>query len=318
MRAHAHVPPSAIGLIVGAVLCFTILDATVKHLADRYPIPLLVWARYTVQTLVILLWLLPKMGVGLFRTPRLRLHARPRRDPAAVVAVLLQRAQVPAARRGDRDQLRNADPGHHPGGGLSRRADDAPAHRARAGGHRRNVPDRAAGSVVFQGAALLALGSAVFYGTFQILTRMLAGEDSRVLLFYPAIIGTLMMTALLPWLGIDVAMPWSDVAFIGVAGLLGTIGHFLFILAFQRAPASALTPFTYMQLVWATLDRLDRVRQFSRCVDAGRHGGDRRQRPADRAARARGARRTRRRSPPPSTEIARGRDGSAAARAPGV
>jgi len=109
------------------------------------------------------------------------------------------------------------------------------------------------GSVVFQGAALLALGSAVFYGTFQILTRMLAGEDSRVLLFYPAIIGTVMMTVLLPWLGIDVAMPWADVAFIGAAGLLGTVGHFLFILAFQRAPASALTPFTYMQLVWATL-----------------------------------------------------------------
>ena len=82
---------------------------------------------------------------------------------------------------------------------------------------------------------------------------MLAGEDSRVLLFYPALVGTLMMTALLPWLGIDVAVPWSDVAFIFVAGLLGTFGHFLFILAFQRAPASALTPFTYMQLVWATL-----------------------------------------------------------------
>ncbi len=41
-----------------------------QALADRYPIPLLVWARYTVQTLVILLWLLPRMGVGLFRTPR--------------------------------------------------------------------------------------------------------------------------------------------------------------------------------------------------------------------------------------------------------
>ena len=35
--------------------------------------------------------------------------------------------------------------------------------------------------------------------------------------------------------------------------MLGTLGHFLFILAFQRAPASALTPFTYMQLVWAML-----------------------------------------------------------------
>jgi drug/metabolite transporter (DMT)-like permease len=27
----------------------------------------------------------------------------------------------------------------------------------------------------------------------------------------------------------------------------------MFIRAFQRAPASALTPFTYLQLVWATL-----------------------------------------------------------------
>ena len=91
------------------------------------------------------------------------------------------------------------------------------------------------GSVVFQGAALLALGSAVFYGTFQILTRMLAGEDSRVLLFYPAILGTLMMSGtLLPWLGIGFEMPWSDVAFIGFAGLLGTLGHFLF---HPRVPA---------------------------------------------------------------------------------
>ena len=36
-------------------------------------------------------------------------------------------------------------------------------------------------------------------------------------------------------------------------GVLGTVGHFLFILAFQRAPASALTPFTYLQVVFATL-----------------------------------------------------------------
>ena len=35
--------------------------------------------------------------------------------------------------------------------------------------------------------------------------------------------------------------------------MVGTLGHFLFILAFQRAPASALTPFTYVHLVWATL-----------------------------------------------------------------
>jgi drug/metabolite transporter (DMT)-like permease len=45
-------------------------------------------------------------------------------------------------------------------------------------------------------------------------------------------------------------------------GLLGTLGHFLFILAFRHAPASAITPFTYMQLVWATLAGWIFYRQF--------------------------------------------------------
>ena len=253
MRAHAHVPPSAIGLIVGSVLCFTILDATVKHLADRYPIPLLVWARYTVQTLVVLLWLLPKMGVGLFRTPRPGLMlVRGAILPLSSLCFFSALKYLPLA---EATAINYGTPilviilAVAFLGERMTRPRIALVLAGIAGMFLIVRP----GSVVFQGAALLALGSAVFYGTFQILTRMLAGEDSRVLLFYPAIIGTVMMTVLLPWLGIDVAMPWADVAFIGAAGFLGTIGHFLFILAFQRAPASALTPFTYMQLVWATL-----------------------------------------------------------------
>ena len=253
MRAHAHVPPSAIGLIVGSVLCFTILDATVKHLADRYPIPLLVWARYTVQTLVVLLWLLPKMGLGLFRTPRPGLMlVRGAILPLSSLCFFSALKYLPLA---EATAINYGTPilviilAVAFLGERMTRPRIALVLAGIAGMFLIVRP----GSVVFQGAALLALGSAVFYGTFQILTRMLAGEDSRVLLFYPAIIGTVMMTVLLPWLGIDVAMPWADVAFIGAAGLLGTVGHFLFILAFQRAPASALTPFTYMQLVWATL-----------------------------------------------------------------
>jgi len=235
------------------VLCFTILDATVKHLADRYPIPLLVWARYTVQTLVVLLWLLPKMGVGLFRTPRPGLMlVRGAILPLSSLCFFSALKYLPLA---EATAINYGTPilviilAVAFLGERMTRPRIALVLAGIAGMFLIVRP----GSVVFQGAALLALGSAVFYGTFQILTRMLAGEDSRVLLFYPAIIGTVMMTVLLPWLGIDVAMPWADVAFIGAAGLLGTVGHFLFILAFQRAPASALTPFTYMQLVWATL-----------------------------------------------------------------
>jgi len=253
MRPQAHVPLSAILLIVGAVLCFTLLDATVKALADRYPIPLLVWARYAVQLVVILLWLLPRMGVGLLRTPRFRLQlVRAALLPLSSLCFFSALRYLPLA---EATAINYATPvlviilAVLFLGERMTRPRIALVLAGIAGMFLIVRP----GSVVFQGAALLALGSAVVYGAFQILTRMLAGEDSRVLLFYPALIGTLMMTALLPWLGIGFEMPWTDVAVITVAGLLGTIGHFFFILAFQRAPASALTPFTYMQLVWATL-----------------------------------------------------------------
>ena len=61
-RRAAPIPPSAILLIVGAVACFTILDSMVKFLAVRYPVPLLVWARYAVQAVAMVIWLAPTMG----------------------------------------------------------------------------------------------------------------------------------------------------------------------------------------------------------------------------------------------------------------
>ena len=36
-------------------------------------------------------------------------------------------------------------------------------------------------------------------------------------------------------------------------GILGGCGHFLLIRAFRHAPASTLSPFIYIQLVWAVL-----------------------------------------------------------------
>ena len=41
-------------------------------------------------------------------------------------------------------------------------------------------------------------------------------------------------------------------ACIGI-GIMGFLGHLLFIRAFQQATASAIAPFTYVQLVWSTL-----------------------------------------------------------------
>lgn len=253
VRVHAHVPASAILLIVASVFCFTMLDAVVKTLTQRYPIPLLVWARYGVQALAMALWLLPQMGTALLRTRRLGSHlVRAAILPFSSLCFFSALKYLPLA---EATAINYSTPvlvillAVIFLGERMTRPRIALVIAGIAGMFLIVRP----GSEVFQGAALLALGAAVFYGVFQILTRSLAAEDSRVLLFYPAIVGTLMMTVALPWYGVAVEMSWPDVLLIVASGLLGTLGHFLFILAFQRAPASALTPFTYVQLVWATL-----------------------------------------------------------------
>jgi len=250
---HGHVPPSAIALITTSVLCFTILDAVIKSLTPRYPIPMLVWARYGVQALAMALWLLPQMGAALVRTRRLRLQlVRGAILPFSSLCFFTALKYLPLAEATAINYTTPVLVIVLAVIFLDERMTRPRIALVIAGIAGMLVIVRP-GSEVFQGAALLALGAAVFYGTFQILTRELATEDSRVLLFYPAVVGTVMMSAGLPWYGVTISMPWTDVALVLATGLLGTLGHFLFILAFQRAPASALTPFTYMQLVWATL-----------------------------------------------------------------
>lgn len=253
MRPHTHVPPSAIALITGAVLCFAILDAVVKILAQRYPIPMLVWARYAVQALALTVWLLPRLGAALLRTKRIRLHlARAMILPLSSLTFFTALRSLPLAEATAMNYSTPVLVVILAVVFLNERMTQARIAVVIAGIAGMFLIVRP-GSAMFQGAALLALSAAMFYAVFQILTRKLASEDWRVLMYYPAIVGTAMMTAVLPWVEIPFEVPWLDLALIVGAGLLGTLGHGLFVLAFQRASASALTPYTYVHLIWATL-----------------------------------------------------------------
>jgi len=252
--AHrAHVPTSAILLVAGSVFCFTMLDAITRFTTQLYSVPLLVWARYLVQTLAMLIWLGPTMRLGMIRTERLPLQI-----VRAIVVLASSLLFVTALRSlplAEATALNYCTPVIVVVmGRLFLKEPMTPARIAFvvAGAIGMLLIVRP-GTAVFQGAAAYALLAALCYAGYQILTRLLAGENPRVLLFYPAVIGTLVMSALAPGFDWPAAMPWTHVALIVAGGLFGTAGHFLFILAFRHAPASAITPFTYMQLVWATL-----------------------------------------------------------------
>jgi drug/metabolite transporter (DMT)-like permease len=87
------------------------------------------------------------------------------------------------------------------------------------------------------------------YALFMLLTRHLAPYDPPlVTLFYSMFVGTLFgaPVALMQWVWPD---SWTTWALLLSLGLLGGTGHFLFILAYSRAPASAISPFLYAQLI---------------------------------------------------------------------
>ncbi|MBM3528477.1 MAG: DMT family transporter [Alphaproteobacteria bacterium] len=102
-----------------------------------------------------------------------------------------------------------------------------------------------------QWAALISVGAAIFYAAYAIATRMaMRHESSETTLFYANLVGLLTMLPVLPFVW-TTPSPLDFVMLVGV-GALGTLGHFLLILAHRRTPASTLSPFMYTQLIWAT------------------------------------------------------------------
>jgi len=251
---HAgHVPTKAVLLIVGSVLCFTLLDTIVKHLAPHYPIPLLVWARLTFQAVAMVIWLGPSMRLNLVRTPRVGLQVG--RGVLIVASSFFFMSALKYLPLAEATAISYSSPVL-----VMMMATlflneklTAPRVVVVGAGIAGMLLIVRPGADIFHGGALLALSAACFYATYQIMTRKVADEDSRVTLFYPGLVGAVIMTAALPFVEFKTQMPAGDILLVCAAGLLGTLGHLLFILAFQRGPASALVPFTYMQLVWATL-----------------------------------------------------------------
>lgn len=105
------------------------------------------------------------------------------------------------------------------------------------------------GTGSFHWAMLLSVASSFCGAVYNIATRKVGGRDrTETSLFYVSFVGTLAAVAPLPvfW-QTPVGVQWLILIFMGVAG---AIGHLMLIQAHRLAPASALAPFLYTQIVW--------------------------------------------------------------------
>jgi len=107
------------------------------------------------------------------------------------------------------------------------------------------------GVTVFQPAAIIPLIAALMFALYGLLTRYAARRDSAATsFFWTGTVGALGITAvgLFYW----EPMTQSDWLWMAVLCVTGVLGHWFLIKCYEVAEASAVQPFAYLQLVFAS------------------------------------------------------------------
>lgn len=253
MTAHAknpHLTLSGIALLLAAVACFAVLDTTTKLISLSVPLLMALWVRYAFQAIATTVVMLPRRGWSLLRTahPRFQVlrgvlllttsllaffslkHMPVGEFTAIIMITPLVMTLLASIKLGEQvSRLRWA---------------------LVTGGFMGTLVIIRPGGDSFGWTSLLPLGLVVSNAWFQILTsRMARTEDPVTMHFYTGWVGTLLTSLAVPF-----AWTWVESwALLGLIGLMGTVGHFMMILAYARAPVSTLTPFLYAQIGFAML-----------------------------------------------------------------
>lgn len=102
-------------------------------------------------------------------------------------------------------------------------------------------------------AAILTVLNTICYALYAIVTRQLAAFDPpATTMTYSALAGAVLLAPAMPfiWTQPPTALTWAVLCGTGV---FGAVGHGMLTLAHAWAPASTLSPFIYVQIVWTTL-----------------------------------------------------------------
>ncbi|MGI9215935.1 MAG: DMT family transporter [Hydrogenophaga sp.] len=255
MTAHTSGARATLGVafLVLAVACFAVLDTAVKYVGAFVPVLVAVWFRYLFQAVAVSAFMLPVRGRRLLHTehPRFQLL----RGALLLTVSALSFVAVQFMPVGEFTAFVMTTP-------LVVTLLAAVFLKEQVsllrwmlvgGGFLGALLVVQPGGASFGWATLLPLAMVFTYAWFQILTSRLARtEDPMTMHFYTGWVGALIASAVLPlvWQTMPDATTFAILCLIG---LMGTVGHFLLILAFARAPASTLTPYLYTQIGFAML-----------------------------------------------------------------
>ena len=249
----ASVTLTGILCAVTAMACFATLDTTNKILVTGVPLLMILWVRYMFQAVATTAVMLPKRGLAIFSTRHLGLQVlRGLLLVACSLLAFMSLQRMPVAEFTAIGMLTPL----------------AVTLLARFFMHEHVSPLRwlfvtggmvGALLIVRPGGSMspedawLPLIMVMAYASFQTLTSHMAKtENPMTLHFYTGLVGAVLASVLVPgwWTTELSAMQWLQLC---IVGTMGTLGHYLLILAFAKAPAVTITPFLYSGIAFATL-----------------------------------------------------------------
>ena len=235
-----------------AVFLFSSMDTLAKLALKTYPLPGLLWARFAVHMLFIVILAAPHMGMKLLRTQRLALQVL--RGVILVASTgffYLSLQYMPLAETAAISFVAPLFVTLLSGPFLKEKVRTRQWVTVSVGFLGVLVIVRPGGAI-FQPACAFPVITALFFSVYQILTRKLAGrEHPLTTLFYTGLMGSVVSSALLPFHWVTPNLLQGGLM-IGV-GILGASGHLFLIRAAEHASPAVLAPFAYTQLIWSTV-----------------------------------------------------------------
>lgn len=239
--------------LLAAVFLFACLELSAKLATATLPPLQVVWSRYIVHAVAMIVFLLPFMGRRLVASRRIGLQTLRSLLLAATTACQftglsrLQLAEVTSINFG---------------APFIVAALSVPLLGERPGIHRwASIIVGFAGVLVIvrpgfgetDWAYYIVLLGAFLFALYVITTRLASAHDSAMVsLFYTALVGAIVLSAIVPfvWVFPPDAMAWGLML---AVGFFGAAGHLLFIHASRLTQSSLLAPFMYVQIVWSVL-----------------------------------------------------------------
>jgi drug/metabolite transporter (DMT)-like permease len=240
----------AIGLMCGAMVCFTGLDTCAKWLSFGLPTVQIVWARYVAAALIALAVSRPLSRPSALRSKRPWLQLlRSILLLGSTMANVLALRQLQLSETATISFLTPIFVALLAGPVLGERVGGERMAAIAVGFLGVTIATRP-GTAAFQPIVFVAVAGVICNSAYVLATRRLAAEDApQTTLAWTQIAGIVFLTPLLPWVWRHPATPQAWLVMAGM-GVFGAAGHGLLIVAHRFAPAPALTPFSYTQLIW--------------------------------------------------------------------